>query len=329
MTIIDTNLKEMMFGVATPSLSKGNEMEEYCVAIDNSYAKASFTEIRTPNFSIMDGSVCSRDDLKIYSHTEENDMLWFCAALQGNVRYFDNRMSREGSWRSGQANLLSYSNIDTCSCFRKEEPVRMLDIMLSPEYIEKIATAYLSLLGDIFYRHKRRCFFKAFQENIPFCMSIKNALNDILNCKCVGNAAPMYLDAKILEILSLFLCQSEENCLNCDRYSPRDNDKFVCAKEIIEQEYLCPPSLHELALRVGTNECKLKSGFKTLFRTTVFGYLFDYRMDMAARYLSDTGKSVQEIGELVGYEYQSHFSTAFKRKFGVSPHEYRSHKKFR
>ncbi|MDR1380544.1 MAG: AraC family transcriptional regulator, partial [Tannerella sp.] len=33
-----------------------------------------------------------------------------------------------------------------------------------------------------------------------------------------------------------------------------------------------------------------------------------------------------EIAESVGYEYHSHFTTAFKRKFGVSPQEYRGRK---
>jgi AraC-like DNA-binding protein len=75
---------------------------------------------------------------------------------------------------------------------------------------------------------------------------------------------------------------------------------------------------------VGTNECTLKNGFKTLFGTTVFGYLFNYRMKLAGQYLSDTDKTIQEIAGLVGYEYLSHFSTAFKRKFYVSPQQYRA-----
>jgi AraC-like DNA-binding protein len=136
----------------------------------------------------------------------------------------------------------------------------------------------------------------------------------------------MYLDAKILEILSLFLCSGQKDCSACTScYSPKDNDMLFHAKEIIEQEYAKPPSLHDLALMIGTNECKLKNGFKTLFSTTVFGYLFDYRMKLACQYLQDTSKTIQEIAELTGYEYHSHFSTAFKRKFSVSPQVYRSH----
>lgn len=40
--------------------------------------------------------------------------------------------------------------------------------------------------------------------------------------------------------------------------------------------------LHEIASMVGTNECTLKKAFKYEFGTTVFQFLFDYRMRLAA-----------------------------------------------
>lgn len=83
------------------------------------------------------------------------------------------------------------------------------------------------------------------------------------------------------------------------------------------------PSLHELAAMVGTNECTLKKGFKQEFGTTVFQYLFDFRMDLAVHYLLDTSLPIADIGVKLGYDYQSHFCTAFKRKHGVSPMEFR------
>jgi len=72
-----------------------------------------------------------------------------------------------------------------------------------------------------------------------------------------------------------------------------------------------------------SNECTLKAGFKEALRTTVFNYLFDYRMNIAIHYLLDTNKSIGEVAGLVGYEHQAHFCTAFRRKFNVTPSEYR------
>ena len=52
-----------------------------------------------------------------------------------------------------------------------------------------------------------------------------------------------------------------------------------------------------------------------------FQYLFDYRMRLAVLYLLDSDMTINDIGIKLGYDYQSHFCTAFKRKYGVSPIE--------
>ena len=55
-----------------------------------------------------------------------------------------------------------------------------------------------------------------------------------------------------------------------------------------------------------------------------FQYLFDYRMRLAVLYLLDSDMTINDIAIKLGYDYQSHFCTAFKRKYGVSPIEYRA-----
>jgi AraC-like DNA-binding protein len=265
----------------------------------------------------------SHEDLTVYSHTELCDYIWFCAALQGSITSACG-LHGEEKWQSGQANLLTYRDEDGYVCFGKEKPFRMLEIMLSPGYLEQIAAAYPGLFDEILALHTCGQFAKASSEHIRFCPKTGKALNELLNYESAGNAAPMYLDAKIREILSLFLCRTgQKDCSSCNCCTPKDNDLLFHAKAIIEQEYLKPPSLHRLALMVGTNECKLKNGFKKLFGTTVFGHLFNYRMDLACRYLLDSDETIQDIALLTGYEHHSHFSMAFKRKFCISPQAYR------
>lgn len=201
----------------------------------------------------------------------------------------------------------------------------MKEIMLSMDYIKELAMQYPGLFRDGADRFFGCKPYRAYRKNRPFCPGIYRALNDIMQSHISGNIAAMYADAKVREILSLFLCDSDENeCVFCPCCTEKDKDKLRDAKTIIEQQYLNPPSLHQLALMVGTNECTLKKGFKELFGTTVFGYIFDYRMNLACRYLLDSDKTVQEIGFCVGYEHHAHFTRAFKRKFGLSPLEYRS-----
>jgi AraC-like DNA-binding protein len=42
-------------------------------------------------------------------------------------------------------------------------------------------------------------------------------------------------------------------------------------------------------------------------------------MDEAKRLLETTDRSITEVAFDVGYEYSSNFTTAFKRRFGITP----------
>jgi AraC-like DNA-binding protein len=324
--MVNTDWGEMAIETPPLSLPTGKDIEIKRLVTGNRYADASFQTVRTPLYAVTDARMRSHEDLKVYWQTEANDYIWFCAALQGEITSVYH--SRQGeTWQSGQANMVTYNAVAGCTCFYKNKPFRMLEIMLSPACMEQLAPSCPEVFDEMLARHTCRQLLKATPDNIHFCPQTGKAIKELLNYEALGNMAPMYLDAKIREILSLFLCRvARGDCRSCSCYSEKDNDLLFHAREIIEREYQHPPSLQDLAHRTGSNECKLKNGFKKLFGATVFGYLFDYRMEMACRYLSDTDRTIQQIAEIVGYEHHSHFSTAFRRKFGVSPVEYRNNR---
>lgn len=97
-----------------------------------------------------------------------------------------------------------------------------------------------------------------------------------------------------------------------------DLERIHQAKTIVEQNLLNPCSLIELTHKVGLNDFKLKKGFREVLGTTVFGYLYDLRMEKAKMLLKD-GKPVSEAAYEVGYKNAHHFTKAFKKKFGSLP----------
>ena len=146
------------------------------------------------------------------------------------------------------------------------------------------------------------------------------------HCNELGNYAEKYIEGNILDCLSMMINSSNGSE---ERFVPVNlvlSNKVHEARDIITTQYQNPPSLHELSTMVGTNECTLKSAFKQEFGETVFQCLFDHRMALASQYLRDSDLSLSEIGLLLGYEYQSHFCTAFRRKYGMSPSDYRKAK---
>ena len=83
-----------------------------------------------------------------------------------------------------------------------------------------------------------------------------------------------------------------------------------------------PPSLQELADTKDISLKKLKEGFKQIYGDTVYGFLFDYKMEVARNLLDSGDYNVNEVCFKVGYSTSSHFIAAFKKKYGTTPKKY-------
>jgi AraC-like DNA-binding protein len=134
----------------------------------------------------------------------------------------------------------------------------------------------------------------------------------------------LYYKGKGYELLSLYFNRSEDpDAEQCPFLIDEENVlKIRKAKEIILANLAEPPGLQELADQIGLNLKKLKMGFKQIYGDTVYGFLFDYKMDYARRLLDSGSYNVNEVGLKIGYSTGSHFIAAFKKKFGTTPKKY-------
>ena len=150
---------------------------------------------------------------------------------------------------------------------------------------------------------------------------MQTALCQLQQATLLGKAARPYTDLKVQELLLLQLHQYDQQQSQPHQYckTPTDVQKMYEVRDMLTAQLDTTPSITELARAVGTNEKKLCYGFKEVFGTTVFGYLYDYKMELAQQLLLHSDKNISEIALACGYEYVSHFSTAFKKKFGRSP----------
>ncbi len=157
-------------------------------------------------------------------------------------------------------------------------------------------------------------------RSLTIVPALYRALKDMLLCRYSGKLRKMFLLSKSIEILVIqaeAFSQAEQSPQSILK-SQRDRDRMIGARDYLLQHFDNPPNLSELAGIVSTNEYKLKKGFKEIFGTTVFGYLSDYRLDRAYEELSG-GKTVSETAYAMGYSSPQHFSSAFKKKFGIPP----------
>jgi len=94
---------------------------------------------------------------------------------------------------------------------------------------------------------------------------------------------------------------------------------LLTARDLLDEQLQTPPSLPQLARTVGINVNKLCEGFREQFGTTVHGYVRERRLTKAFELLSAHRISVSEAAWQCGYT-DSHFSKAFRARFGVLPH---------
>ena len=91
------------------------------------------------------------------------------------------------------------------------------------------------------------------------------------------------------------------------------------ALQYIENNFMNDISVEEIAEHSGLGRTYFSRLFKKTVGSSPQQFLISYRMIKDAELLKLTNKSVKEIGELVGYPNQLHFSRAFKSVYGLSP----------
>lgn len=157
----------------------------------------------------------------------------------------------------------------------------------------------------------------------PVAPSVFRLMEEILHAGARGASRRLFLEAKGLELLAVLIDEVELVSQVMSPLGQRDLERLERARRLLLERIDAPPSLPELARHVGLNEVKLKTGFRTLFGTSVFAYLRAQRMELARRLLVPRGLSVTEVALRVGYENPSKFATAFRKHFGFAPSELR------
>ena len=83
-------------------------------------------------------------------------------------------------------------------------------------------------------------------------------------------------------------------------------------------------SLDSLARRLNVSRATLASRFRTVVGEAPITYLTHWRMTLASELLAEPHLTTAQIATSVGYGSPFALSSAFKRRFGQSPTEYRA-----
>lgn len=100
-------------------------------------------------------------------------------------------------------------------------------------------------------------------------------------------------------------------------------EKIQLVKKMIDEDLSKNHSISELAKAVGTNEQYLKKHFKQYYGKTVMNYITEMKMEHAKKLILIGNHRISDVARLTGYKHPTHFTTAFKKYFGIIPNSLR------
>ncbi len=95
-------------------------------------------------------------------------------------------------------------------------------------------------------------------------------------------------------------------------------------REFLHNEATLDLSLDDIARRAGMSANVLQAQFRRVYGTTVFAFLRDSRLQRAREALERDGQSIKQAAHLAGYTTAANFSTAFSRRFALTPKQARN-----
>lgn len=150
-------------------------------------------------------------------------------------------------------------------------------------------------------------------------------VDELMKTNCRSNT---YHEMITISELSLFFARILENGLYTvsekpDIHVPHRIDQIRSVLEYIEQQYPTAITLNSMAEVAGMNPKYFCRVFKEVTQQTPMDYVIFYRVEQAAKMLSNTDLSVLEIAMECGFNDCSYFIKTFKRLKAVTPKQYR------
>lgn len=210
------------------------------------------------------------------------------------------------SFNSGITSLLGFSEVNLL-----HQP---LETFISAESVEKLAIVKEALQENM-----------SFQTLVPLHFQTKDKLYVSVDC----SVSKLFNKAEIILSFVSPLPQDSYDPILVDKENEEEKqpgsrkaDALIIQKlyDYILAHLTEPlPSLKALSRLFGTNEYKLKDGFRHFFKTSIYQFYNDERLKRAQLMIQQTDIPLKNISVMNGFSDYPNFSKSFKRKYGCAP----------
>ncbi len=232
-----------------------------------------------------------------------------------------NRQTRHTDKKPGLTSICYIPGQTQTVVYQSHQPVKWLGILVDQTVMQE-------LFADGRH-HPIKSFERLLQsdaKDAAWCTTTQSTprmqilIDELYTCPYRGNLAGLFWESKILELLYLKLSLQLAAPIQADRsLTNRDEEKLRYARKLLLDSPADPPNMHALARKISMSETRLKRGFRKMFGIPVYAYLREHRMQNAYELLRSGQCNSSQAALHVGYQSFSHFSQAFRKRFGICP----------
>ncbi len=261
------------------------------------------------------------EDTFDHSHVDFSELV---IVLNGHATHIVN--NEESFIKKGNVFVINGS---TSHAYKEPQDFKICNIMYKPEMLESAAHDLRTLNGfqalfilEPFYRNITT-YKSKLNLNISSLEYVTNLISFMIEeykAKLPGHQT--MLTSRFMELV-VYLSRHYDN-------GEKDLDSAMMhlanAVSYIEDHYLDPITLEEIAEKSNISVRHLNRIFKAYYQTTPISYLQRLRLERACMLLKQTHLSVTDISYACGFNDSNYLARQFKKAYGLSPQAYRKNR---
>lgn len=189
--------------------------------------------------------------------------------------------------------------------------------MLTPNHIDLCAQDYIIPLSQNEYNIPT-----IIDTSLKYYQGLTDCINSIDDlCHLKPTAYQFGIKGYLFHFFYILFSNNRKESV-----SRKSRKSFAALKQIlkyIEQNYSQPITIKTISTVSNYSESYFMKFFKTHMNVTFTEYLNNYRLTMAALLLGSSSSPILEIASLSGFDNLSYFNRLFKKKYKITPKEYR------
>ena len=201
---------------------------------------------------------------------------------------------------------------------------RMVNVMAAPEWLDDDGLGEIEAGGGAIRALSRR--HRAHGQWRPSLRLIAMAEQVLARPYYSGVLQRLYLESRAIEMVAEALMtvagETPDGAFGVLR--PADDRRMRTVRELLDAAPAEALSLAAIAREAGVSVRTLQRQFQSAHGVGLFHYLRERRLDRARDALEREGVTVAQAAHGAGYASAANFTTAFRRRFGLSPKQVRA-----